>query len=87
MNYNEPPDWFFPARQGLGAILLEAGRPEDAEEVYLRDLQIFPDNGWSLYGLMQSLEAQGKTDEARDVERRFKVAWTWADIELPGSRF
>ena len=57
--YNEPPVWHHPPRQVLGALLLEAGRPADAERVYRKDLERFRENGWSLFGLMKSLEAQG----------------------------
>jgi tetratricopeptide (TPR) repeat protein len=85
--YQEPPDWFFPVRHVLGAVLLEAGEADAAEEVYLLDLKKFPENGWSLYGLKQSLEQQGKKQEAADVEKRFQKAWAWADIKLAGSRF
>jgi tetratricopeptide (TPR) repeat protein len=85
--YQEPQDWFFPVRQVLGAVLLEAGEADAAERVYLEDLKKYPENGWSLYGLLQSLKAQGKTSEAALVEKRFQKAWDWADITLPGSRF
>lgn len=85
--YGEPPDWFYPARQNLGAILLEAGRARAAEQVYREDLARFPDNGWSLFGLAQSLRAQGKTSEAEEVERRFEEAWRFADVEITASRF
>lgn len=85
--YNEPPDWFFPVRHSLGAVFLEAGRPADAEQVYRTDLEIFPENGWSLYGLRKSLEMQDKNGEAAEVEQRFKEAWAWSDIELAASRF
>ena len=85
--YGEPPDWFYPVRQNLGAILLEAGRPGQAEEVYREDLARFPDNGWSLFGLAQSLRAQGKKAEAAEVQRRFETAWKYADVEITASRF
>ncbi len=85
--YGEPPDWFYPVRQNLGAILLEAGRPSQAEEVYREDLARFPDNGWSLFGLAQSLRAQGKQAEAAEVQRRFETAWKYADVEITASRF
>ena len=84
---NEPPDWFFPVRHSLGAILLEANRPGEAEKVYQADLQIFPENGWSLYGLKLSLEMQEKKSEAKEVEERFKKAWAWSDVALKTSRF
>lgn len=85
--YGEPPDWFYPARHNLGAILLEAKRPRAAEKVYRADLARFPDNGWSLFGLAQSLRAQGKTAKADEVQRRFEEAWRFADVEITASRF
>ncbi len=87
LRYNEPPDWFFPVRQTLGAVLLEAGRPAEAERVYREDLAEFPENGWSLFGLEQSLRAQGRAGEAEAVRRRFAEAWRHADLELAASRF
>ena len=53
--------WHQPPRQVLGAVLLEAGRAREAEAVYREDLERFRENGWSLFGLWQSLEAQQKT--------------------------
>jgi tetratricopeptide (TPR) repeat protein len=87
LNYDEPPTWHYPVRQSLGAVLLEAGRPKRAEAVYRADLKRFPDNGWSLYGLLASLRRQGKTVEAEAVQRRFREAWRHADVTLTASRF
>jgi len=83
--YIEPPDWYYPVRHSLGAALLKAGRPAEAETVYREDLKRFPSNGWSLFGLAQSLEAQGKS--ADSARREFQRAWSDADIVLTGSRF
>ena len=83
----EPPDWYFPVRQALGAVLLRAKRPRDAEAVYRSDLERNPDNGWSLYGLAESLRALKKKKEASQVEARFEKAWRHADVVLPASRF
>jgi hypothetical protein len=85
--FTEPPPWYFPVRQALGAVLLQSGRAVDAEQVYREDLVRNPGNGWSLFGLGQSLRAQGKTAEATDVDARFKNAWTRADVVLTASRF
>ena len=85
--YAEPPFWPIPIRHYLGATLLAAKRASDAEEVYRTDLAKHPDNGWACYGLMQSLQSQGKQAEAEVVEQRFKTAWTHADVMLAGSRF
>jgi tetratricopeptide (TPR) repeat protein len=84
--YNEPPDWHLPVRQSLGAVLLNAGRAAEAEAVYWQDLRWNRENGWALFGLMQSLRAQGKDKQADAVERRFRKAWSEADIVLTASR-
>ena len=84
--YSEPPIWHQPTRQVLGALLLEAGRPTEAEEVYRHDLKMFPENGWSLFGLMESLKAQlHRSPEVAEVERRFEKAWARSDIKLMSS--
>jgi tetratricopeptide (TPR) repeat protein len=87
LEYSEPRDWHYPMRHSLGAVLLEAGRPAEAEVVYWDDLRRNPENGWALFGLMQSLRAQGKKDQAADIEARFRKAWARADVTLTASRF
>jgi tetratricopeptide (TPR) repeat protein len=84
--YSEPPVWHQPPRQVLGALLLEAGRPQEAERVYRADLKRFRENGWSLFGLWQSLQAQGRIEDARLVHARFEKAWARADVTLTSSR-
>jgi tetratricopeptide (TPR) repeat protein len=84
--YTEPSEWDFPPRHSLGAVLLEAGRPAEAETVYWEDLRRHPENGWALFGLAQALRAQDKQDEAAVVGRRFEKAWERADVELTASR-
>lgn len=86
LNYDEPPPWYAPVRQTLGAVYLKAGRYVEAEKVYREDLKEFPNNGWSLFGLQISLKAQGKAEEAQQVKERFNKAWKWADIQLTSSR-
>ena len=85
--YTEPPDWHAPVRHWLGAALLEAGRPDEAEVVYWEDLRRNRDNGWSLFGLHKALVAQGRAEEASAVMKRFTRAWSKADVTLAGSRF
>lgn len=85
--YMEPPPWYLPTRQALGAVLLDAGRAADAEAIYLADLEQYPSNGWSLYGLARSLKDQGRADEASWAEEGFERAWARADVELSASRF
>jgi tetratricopeptide (TPR) repeat protein len=84
--YTEPPFWYYPTRQSLGVALLAAGRDADAEAVYRRDLVDYPRNGWSLYGLMQSLEAQGRAADAEEIRSRFEAVWSLADVTLTASR-
>ena len=85
--YMEPPDWHVPVRQSLGAVLLTAGRAAEAEAVYWNDLNHNRENGWALFGLMQSLRVQGKEGQAALIERRFNAAWSRADVKLAASRF
>jgi tetratricopeptide (TPR) repeat protein len=85
--YFEPPKWYYPIRESLGAALLKAGRPAEAEAVYREDLKRFPENGWSLFGLAAALKAQGKSAEAAAVNGRFAKAWQRADVKLTASRF
>jgi tetratricopeptide (TPR) repeat protein len=87
MNYIEPPAWYFPVRQALGAVLLQDGRAAEAEAVYRKDLEQYPKNGWSLFGLAQSLRAQDKAQEAQWAETGFANAWAKADVKLVASRF
>ena len=87
LGYAEPPAWYFPVRHILGAVLIEAGRPAEAEGVYWTDLAQFRENGFALFGLMQSLRAQEKDDAADEMAERFGEAWARADTELTTSRF
>ena len=85
--YTEPSEFHLPPRLALGAILLEAGQPTEAETVYWEDLRRNRNNGWALYGLIQALRAQKKDDQAMLIEARFKKAWERADVTLQASRF
>lgn len=85
--YIEPPIWHLPVRPHLAALLLEAGQAEEAEGLYREDLDRFPENGWSLYGLQLALEAQDRGAEAAEVARRFDDTWAEADVTLVASRF
>jgi hypothetical protein len=87
LNYDEPADWPLPVRPYLGAALLEAGDARGAETAYRQDLAIYPDNGWSLYGLAQAQRKLGEAGAAEDSARRYAAAWQWADMPLTASRF
>jgi tetratricopeptide (TPR) repeat protein len=85
--YTEPDDWHQPVRHVLGAVLLDAGRPAEAEAVYWEDLRRNPRNGWALFGLAKALQAQNKHDQAKLVEADFKKVWGDSDVTLTASRF
>jgi tetratricopeptide (TPR) repeat protein len=80
LSYGEPPDWTVPVRHDLGAVLLAAGRPADAERAFREDLARFPRNGWSLRGLAHALEAQGRGREAAEAMAEYRAAWSDADL-------
>ncbi len=84
--YMEPPFWYYPTRQSLGAALLGADRATEAEAVYRKDLEQYPHNGWSMVGLIQSLEAQDRADEAAEVREHLAPVWAQADVQLQTSR-
>lgn len=85
--YMEPPFWFYATRQSLGAALLRQNQAERAAEVFREDLRRHPRNGWSLFGLLQSLRVQGKATEALVVEQQFRDAWKFADFTLTAAAF
>lgn len=82
LNYSEPPDWFQPVRHVLASVLMDSGRYAEAQTVCLEDLDRHPENGWSLFGLAQSLRKQKKNQEAADISVRFKKVWQHADFKL-----
>jgi tetratricopeptide (TPR) repeat protein len=85
LRYSEPPDWILPARHSLGAALMQERRFAEAEQVYRDDLARLPENGWSLFGLAQSLHRQGKEEEAAATAARFQKIWSKADVEIKSS--
>ncbi len=85
LKYDEPPAWTVPSRHSLGAVLLDAKRPAEAEQVYRADLARYPENGWSLGGLQRALEAQGKRAEAAEVKARLDKAWTRSELQAETS--
>ncbi len=75
LKYGEPPDWFYPVRESLGAALLMSGDNTGAEKVFRDDLERNPRNPRSLFGLEQALKAQGKDFDAGFVQRQFQTSW------------
>lgn len=85
LRYDEPPDWILPARHTLGALLMKLGDYAAAADVYRRDLKVWPNNGWSLYGLSASLEKLGNVAEAKPVKSQFAKVWAKADMSISSS--
>ncbi len=80
--YDEPPDWYYPLRESQGACLMRTGKIDDAARVFREGVRRSPRNGRMLFGLWQSLKAQGKASESESVKREFDAAWSGADIAL-----
>jgi tetratricopeptide (TPR) repeat protein len=85
--YDEPPVWFYPIRESLGAVLLETGRPADAERVFREDLVRHPRNPRSLFGLHDALVKQGRTTDAAWIQAAFDEVWKSADQKLMLAEF
>jgi tetratricopeptide (TPR) repeat protein len=80
--YDEPPGWYLPARDALGAALLRAGDLPAAEQVFRDELAIHAESGRALFGLHVALSGQGRDREALVVKKRFDRAWRAADVTL-----
>lgn len=83
--YSEPKIWMLPARQYLGAFLLQLGRAKEAEAVYREDLVWNPGNGWSLLGLYQALNTQGKKGELPLLKKKYTASFSGAEQIPPRS--
>jgi len=80
--YDEPPNWYYPVRETLGAVLLKGNDPVAAEAVFRDDLSRRPRNPRALFGLKQSLIAQGRGEEAMLVSRQISRAWKGDKAQL-----
>jgi tetratricopeptide (TPR) repeat protein len=87
LHYGEPPSWHQPVSHLLGAVLLQAGKPAEAEAVYRDSLKTYRVDGWALFGLSQALDAQGKSTDAARAREEFAQAWRLSDVKLASSRF
>lgn len=87
LRYDEPWGWMMPIRHSLGALLTEQGHYQEATEVYLKDLQLHPDNGWALKGLATCYHMTGKHQQALHMDNLFSNAWVRSDITLKASCF
>lgn len=82
LHYDEPWGWMQPARHALGALLLEQGHYEEAEQVFREDLKRHPKNLWALQGLQDALEKLGKKELAAEIHVQFQKATERCDIEI-----
>jgi tetratricopeptide (TPR) repeat protein len=87
LSYTEPPPWYFPTREALGQALLQAGQAAEAETVFRKQLEYTPRNGWSLFGLAESLRAQGRTADADRIDAELAEVWARADFQLAAAVF
>jgi hypothetical protein len=78
--YDEPPAWYYPVRESLGAELVRAGKAAEGEAVFREGLRRSPRNGFMLFGLVEALKAQGK--DVEQVKREFDAVWTKSDVKL-----
>ena len=85
--YSEPKAWMLPARQYLGSFYLKMKQYKKAEKVYRDDLVWNPGNGWSLLGLYQSLDAQGKNQELKKIKMLYMNSFSKADQLPSGSAY
>ena len=83
--YTEPPFWYYPTRQSLGAALLASDRDAEAQAVFEEDLEQYPMNGWSMFGLAEALRRQGDEAGATQMTARFETVWQFADVSLATS--
>lgn len=86
LRYIEPDDWHRPVRQVLGYAYLQTRNWKMAAKAYREDLQEFPRNGWSLFGLMQAYQRMGEDELAQATGKKFQAAWKHADVRLARSR-
>jgi tetratricopeptide (TPR) repeat protein len=82
LKYDEPPDWFYPVRESLGAVLLLNGNAAEAEKVFREDLDRNPRNPRSLFGLSEALRAQNRAYDAQFVDKQFQSNWKNTEIKL-----
>jgi tetratricopeptide (TPR) repeat protein len=82
LKYDEPPDWYYPVRESLGAVLLLNGNAREAEKVFREDLERNPRNPRSLFGLSEALRAQNRTYDAQFVDKQFQANWKGGETKL-----
>lgn len=87
LRYDEPWGWMMPIRHSLGALLLEQGNYAEAEAVFLKDLELHPNNGWALKGLLSCYQKTGKHTAAKVTKQLFANSWKRSDITIKSACF
>jgi tetratricopeptide (TPR) repeat protein len=82
LKYDEPPDWYYPVRESLGAVVLLNGNAAEAEKVFREDLERNPRNPRSLFGLAEALRAQKRDYDAQFVDKQFESNWKGPESKL-----
>jgi tetratricopeptide (TPR) repeat protein len=84
--YMEPPYWYYPVRQSLGAVLLQKGDLDGAEQAFRSSLIRTPNNGWALYGLVEVYKKRGDARRASATEELLANAWAGERKQLDLAR-
>jgi Flp pilus assembly protein TadD len=82
MPYSEPPPWFYPVRESLGALLLRNGSAAESEAVFRENLRLSPNDPRALLGLSAALRAQGRKTEAAAQKAHFQATWRFSDVPV-----
>jgi Tfp pilus assembly protein PilF len=82
MPYNEPPAWFYPVRESLGALLLRHGSSAESEAMFRENLRRSPNDPRALLGLSAALQTQGRKADAAAQKARFQAAWRFSDVPV-----
>ena len=86
LSYMEPPYWYYPVRQSLGAVLLQKGDVDGAEQAFRASLARAPNNSWSLYGLSEVYRQRGDTKQAEAAQQLLRQAWSGDSAQLTLAR-
>lgn len=78
--YMEPPFWYYPVHQSLGAALMAEGKPEEAQAAFRAALQRSPNNGWAAAGLLRAAQAHNDASTAQEAQTLLQKNWFGGDL-------
>jgi tetratricopeptide (TPR) repeat protein len=81
--YMEPPYWYYPVHQSLGAALMAQGKPAEAEEAFRAALQRSPNNGWAAAGLLLAAKARGDQKSVEEAQTLMQKNWFGTGMPAP----